>query len=40
MKYKDHYKKNKKYDLIILADVVEHFIDPFRDFSNSLKQYI
>ena len=36
----DHYKKNKKYDLIILADVVEHFIDPFRDFeliSNMLK---
>lgn len=29
-----HSKKNKKYDLIILADVVEHFINPFRDFEH------
>ena len=28
----DHSKKNLKYDLIILADVVEHFNNPFRDF--------
>ena len=26
----DHLKKNIKYDLIIMADVVEHFSDPFK----------
>ncbi|OUU53380.1 MAG: hypothetical protein CBC25_00810 [Pelagibacteraceae bacterium TMED65] len=28
----EHSKKGNKYDLIILADVVEHFNNPFRDF--------
>ena len=28
----EHSKKKLKYDLIILADVVEHFNNPFRDF--------
>ena len=28
-----HQKKNKTYDLIMLADVVEHFRDPFQNFA-------
>lgn len=28
----NHHKKNKTYDLIMLADVVEHFHDPFQNF--------
>ena len=27
-----HHKKNETYDLIMLADVVEHFRDPFQSF--------
>ncbi len=30
----NHLKKNIKYDLIIMADVIEHFKDPFKVFSQ------
>ena len=30
----EHLKKNIKYDLIIMADVIEHFNNPFQDFKN------
>ncbi len=30
----DHLKKEKKYDLIIMADVIEHFSDPFKVLSQ------
>ena len=30
----DHLKKNIKYDLIIMADVIEHFSDPFKVLSQ------